>query len=91
MRLIRELERLPAERGHLDEACLRESASRLGVPLYRLEGLVSFYPHFRSEPAPPVTISVCRDMSCHLAGVGSVAEALRQQWSGGFGRSPSPT
>jgi NADH:ubiquinone oxidoreductase subunit E len=73
VRLIRELERLQAERGHLDEACLRELGSRLGVPLYRLEGLVSFYPHFRTEPAPPVTISVCRDMSCHLAGAAPVA------------------
>jgi NADH:ubiquinone oxidoreductase subunit F (NADH-binding)/NADH:ubiquinone oxidoreductase subunit E len=78
MRLIRELERLQTERGHLDEACVRELASRLGVPLYRLEGLVSFYPHFRTEPAPPVTISVCRDMSCHLAGAGHVADALRE-------------
>ncbi|MEJ2310914.1 MAG: NAD(P)H-dependent oxidoreductase subunit E [Gemmatimonadales bacterium] len=76
MRLIRELERQQAERGHLDEACLRELSSRLGVPLYRLEGLVSFYPHFRTEPAPPVTISVCRDMSCHLAGGADEADAL---------------
>ncbi|MEJ2370295.1 MAG: NADH-ubiquinone oxidoreductase-F iron-sulfur binding region domain-containing protein, partial [Gemmatimonadales bacterium] len=51
-------------------------SSRLGVPLYRLEGLVSFYPHFRTEPAPPVTISVCRDMSCHLAGGADEADAL---------------
>jgi NADH:ubiquinone oxidoreductase subunit F (NADH-binding)/NADH:ubiquinone oxidoreductase subunit E len=82
MRLIRELERLQAERGHLDEACLRELGSRLGVPLYRLEGLVSFYPHFRTEPAPPVTISICRDMSCHLAGAPLVADALKEQLTG---------
>ncbi len=82
MRLIRELERLQAERGHLDETCLRELSSRLGVPLYRLEGLVSFYPHFRTEPAPPVTISVCRDMSCHLAGPEHVAATLRKELAG---------
>ena len=82
MRLIRELEELQAERGCLDEASLRELSSRLGVPLYRLEGLVSFYPHFRTEPAPPVTISVCRDMSCHLAGPEHVADALREELAG---------
>ncbi len=82
MRLIRELERLQAERGYLDEASLGELSSRLGVPLYRLEGLVSFYPHFKTEPAPPVTISVCRDMSCHLAGAEHVADALRKELAG---------
>jgi NADH:ubiquinone oxidoreductase subunit F (NADH-binding)/NADH:ubiquinone oxidoreductase subunit E len=82
MRLIRQLEGLQAERGYLDEGSLRELSSRLGVPLYRLEGLVSFYPHFRTEPAPPVTISVCRDMSCHLAGPEHVADALRKELAG---------
>lgn len=82
MRLTRELEKLQAERGHLDEAALRELSSRLGVPLYRLEGLVSFYPHFRAEPAPAVTISVCRDMSCHLAGAEQAAAALGNELAG---------
>ena len=82
MRLIRELERLQAERGHLDPAGLRELGSRLRVPLYRLEELVSFYPHFRTEPAPPVTISVCRDMSCHLAGGSDEADALGGELAG---------
>ncbi len=79
MRLIRELERLQAELGHLDRACLSELAARLRVPLYRLEGLVSFYPHFRTEPPPAVTIAVCRDVSCHLAGAGEAAGALRRE------------
>ena len=76
MRLIRELEKLQEERGYLDPASLRELASRLRAPLYRLEGLASFYPHFRTWPVPAVTISVCRDMACHLAGGDGGADAL---------------
>ena len=82
MRLIRELEKLQEERGYLDPASLRELASRLRAPLYRLEGLASFYPHFRTWPVPAVTISVCRDMACHLAGGDGVADALEVELAG---------
>jgi formate dehydrogenase beta subunit len=44
-------------------------------PLYEIEGLVSFYPHFRTEPPPAVEVAVCRDLSCRLAhGEASVPE-----------------
>ena len=69
---------MQAEHGYLDEASLAELSARLRVPLYRLEGLVSFYPHFRTEPPAPVTISVCRDVSCYLAGAKGATEALRR-------------
>ncbi|HLF39897.1 MAG TPA: NAD(P)H-dependent oxidoreductase subunit E, partial [Acidimicrobiia bacterium] len=28
-------------------------------PLYEIEGLVSFYPHYRTEPPPAVTVAAC--------------------------------
>jgi NADH:ubiquinone oxidoreductase subunit F (NADH-binding)/NADH:ubiquinone oxidoreductase subunit E len=78
MRLIAELERLQAARGHIDAGSLQELSSRLRVPLYRLEGLVSFYPHFRTDPAPPTVVSICRDVSCHLADGATEAAAVRR-------------
>ena len=77
MELIHELERAQSERTYLNEASLRELAARLGVPLYRLQSLVSFYPHFRTEPPRRWTIDVCRDMSCFLHDQGAGAAALR--------------
>ena len=50
MSLIHELEALQAERGHLDPESLRELAARIGEPLYRLQEIISFYPHFRVDP-----------------------------------------
>ena len=73
MSLIHELEALQAERGHLSKGDLRELAVRLSVPQYRLQELVSFYPHFRTTPAAPIEVSVCRDMSCHLGGADGLA------------------
>src|SRR5262249_14300252 len=40
---------------------------------YRLQGLVSFYPHFRTLPPPRVEVNICRDAACWLAG--------GEQWS----------
>ena len=76
MSLIHELEALQAERGHLEKGDLRELARRLAVPQYRLQELVSFYPHFRTTPPAPITVSVCRDMSCHLAGAAGLTGRL---------------
>jgi NADH:ubiquinone oxidoreductase subunit F (NADH-binding)/NADH:ubiquinone oxidoreductase subunit E len=68
MKLIRQLHDLQQSYGHLTEEVLRELAARENVPLYRLQELVSFYPHFRTSPPPRVELAVCRDMSCWLAG-----------------------
>ena len=77
MSLIHELEALQAEHGHLDDASLRALSRRIGEPLYRLQEVVSFYPHFRRQPPARREIHVCRDMSCHLAGADGLADRLR--------------
>lgn len=77
MGLIHELERLQDERGYLAEDALRELSHALGTPLYRLQELVSFYPHFRASPPAPTTVAVCRDMSCHLGGCEGLADSIR--------------
>ncbi|MFW6084262.1 MAG: NAD(P)H-dependent oxidoreductase subunit E [Gemmatimonadota bacterium] len=68
MSLIHELEKLQEERGHLTEDALRELSHTTSTPLYRLQELISFYPHFRTTRPASTTVNVCRDMSCHLAG-----------------------
>jgi NADH:ubiquinone oxidoreductase subunit F (NADH-binding)/NADH:ubiquinone oxidoreductase subunit E len=37
-------------------------------PLYEIEGLISFYPHFRSDPPKAVQLAVCHDLTCWLHG-----------------------
>jgi NADH:ubiquinone oxidoreductase subunit F (NADH-binding) len=36
-------------------------------PLYEIEGLITFYPHFRTAPPEGMEVAVCRDLSCRLA------------------------
>src|SRR5499433_4157961 len=49
-------------------------------PLYEIEGLISFYPHFRTEPPKPVALHACRDLSCWLQGADERIAALRQRY-----------
>ena len=49
-------------------------------PLYEIEGLISFYPHFRTEPPKTVELRVCHDLSCWLRGAEARIAALRERY-----------
>ncbi len=68
MELLRRLEALQASHGAVDDAALERLHREAGVPLYRLEGLRSFYPVFRDVPGPRVQVQVCRDLVCRMRG-----------------------
>ncbi|HVY49904.1 MAG TPA: NAD(P)H-dependent oxidoreductase subunit E, partial [Minicystis sp.] len=76
-RILDALTALQRERGHLGDDDLARLAERLGEPLYRLEGLVSFYPHFRRTPCAGVEVAVCRDATCRLAAGGDPVARVR--------------
>src|SRR5215471_7482420 len=49
-------------------------------PLYEIEGLVSFYPHFRTEPPKKAQLRVCQDLSCWLRGADERIARLRERY-----------
>src|SRR5579875_789026 len=49
-------------------------------PLYEIEGLISFYPHFRTDPPKKVQLRVCHDLSCWLRGADEQIAALRGRY-----------
>jgi len=49
-------------------------------PLYEIEGLISFYPHFRTEPPKKTEIRVCHDLSCWLRGADARIAAIRERY-----------
>jgi NADH:ubiquinone oxidoreductase subunit F (NADH-binding)/NADH:ubiquinone oxidoreductase subunit E len=49
-------------------------------PLYEIQGLISFYPHFRTEPPKRVELRVCHDLSCWLRGADQRIAALRERY-----------
>jgi formate dehydrogenase/NADH-quinone oxidoreductase subunit F len=49
-------------------------------PLYELEGLISFYPHFRTTPPRRITLRVCHDLSCWLRGAEVGLAGIRDRY-----------
>jgi NADH:ubiquinone oxidoreductase subunit F (NADH-binding) len=65
--LIPSLHAIQRDHGWLPREELVRLSRETRRPLYEIEGLVSFYPHFRTEPPPEHEVLVCRDLSCRLA------------------------
>jgi NADH:ubiquinone oxidoreductase subunit F (NADH-binding)/NADH:ubiquinone oxidoreductase subunit E len=78
LELLRELLDLQHQHGYLEQDHLEDLARRRGVPRYRLEGLVSFYSHFRRTPPPKRHIAVCRDVVCRMHGCEDLRGQLEQ-------------
>ena len=74
--IVQRLREIQNEHGFLPDRELVKLARETNTPLYRLQEVASFFPHFRQEwnPPPFVDVKVCRDMSCHLAGAAELLQ-----------------
>jgi NADH:ubiquinone oxidoreductase subunit F (NADH-binding)/NADH:ubiquinone oxidoreductase subunit E len=66
--IVQHLNALQAQHGWLRPDDLTALGVTLGVPLHRIEGVASFYPHYRRTPPAAHRVEVCRDLSCAMAG-----------------------
>lgn len=75
--IIQHLNALQAEHGWLRHDDLVALARELGVPLHRVEGVASFYPHYRRTPPAAHRLDVCRDLACAMRGGAECLGELR--------------
>ncbi|HEY6748195.1 MAG TPA: NAD(P)H-dependent oxidoreductase subunit E [Mycobacteriales bacterium] len=78
--LIPALNAIQARLGWLPREELEELARDVRRPRYEIEGLISFYPHFRTSPPPKVALHVCHDLSCWLRSGEDRLAALRERY-----------
>ncbi len=78
--IVQELHHIQERLGYLPEGELRALAERTRTPLYRLQEVSSFFPHFRRQPPPEVEVKVCRDMACHRRGSCEMLEQLKSTY-----------
>jgi len=77
-----ELRAIQRAHGYLPEGELRTIGDRLDVPLYRLQAVASFFPHFFLKPPARAEVRVCGDMSCHRYGGNELRETLAARFQG---------
>ncbi len=80
--LIPALNAIQARLGWLPREELEKLALDAKRPRYEIEGLISFYPHFRTSPPPKVALHVCHDLSCFLQGGEERIAELRERHGG---------
>ncbi len=82
MNLLQELSELQDRHGWLSDEALRTFSETSGTPLWQLEAVTTFYPHYRRSPPPRAAVSVCRDAACHLAGGREYIATIRARLAG---------
>jgi formate dehydrogenase beta subunit len=78
--LIPALHAIQEREGWLPREELVTLSREVRRPLYEIEGLISFYPHFRTTPPERVTLRVCHDLSCWLRGADVGLEQIRARY-----------
>ncbi len=76
--VVEALRAIQEEHGWLEPAALKSYAERTSTPMYRIHGVASFFPHFRSAPPPRCEVQVCRDSACFLSGGEALAARARE-------------
>jgi formate dehydrogenase/NADH-quinone oxidoreductase subunit F len=78
--LIPSLNAIQREHGWLPREELVTLARETRRPLYEIEGLISFYPHFRTHEPPAVEVTVCRDLSCWMRDADEQIARIRERF-----------
>ncbi|WP_019936880.1 formate dehydrogenase subunit gamma [Bordetella sp. FB-8] len=65
------------ELGHIPPDAVPEIAAALNLSRAEVHGVITFYPHFRSEPGARHTLEVCRAESCQAMGAEALAGHAR--------------
>jgi len=78
--LIPGLTAIQREHGWLPREELVAFGREMRRPLYEIEGLISFYPHFRTDPPRAIKLEVCHDLTCWLRGGDERIAALRERY-----------
>lgn len=75
--IVQALREIQDHHGYLPREELERLSVRISTPLYRLQEVASFFPHFRMTPPPKYTVLVCRDMACALRGSREILKKMQ--------------
>ncbi len=65
--------------GCIPPEAVPELARGLRLSRAEVHGVITFYPHFRSHPAGPVHVEICRAESCQAMGAAALVNHARER------------
>jgi len=71
-----------AELGHIERRDVEEIADVLNLSIADVHGTVSFYKDFRTDPAPPHTVHLCRAEACQSVGAERLYADVQRRFAG---------
>jgi NADH:ubiquinone oxidoreductase subunit F (NADH-binding)/NADH:ubiquinone oxidoreductase subunit E len=80
--IFEELKAIQRQFGYLPAEQLQALSRHTKIPLYRIHGVASFYPHFYLQPPARAEVRVCADMTCHLCGGDELRAELERRFQG---------
>lgn len=77
--LISVLHRAQSLYGYIGEETQRFIADKLGIPVSKVYGVVTFYSYFTIKPKGKYVISVCTGTACFVKNAGEVLEEFKKK------------
>lgn len=76
MSLLAVLHAIQDELSYVPPAAVAPLARALNLSRAEVHGVITYYHHFRSEPAAPVTVQLCRAEACRSMGTEALAQHI---------------
>jgi formate dehydrogenase subunit gamma len=76
MSLLAVLHAIQDELGYVPPAVVAPLARAMNLSRAEVHGVITYYHHFRSTPAAPVTVQLCRAEACRSMGTEALAQHI---------------
>ncbi|MGF6568369.1 formate dehydrogenase gamma subunit [Paraburkholderia fungorum] len=74
--LLTVLHAIQDELGYVPPATVAPLARAMNLSRAEVHGVITYYHHFRTEPAAPVTVQLCRAEACRSMGTEALAQHI---------------
>jgi formate dehydrogenase subunit gamma len=76
MTLLAVLHAIQDELGYVPPATVAPLARAMNLSRAEVHGVITYYHHFRTQPAAPVTVQLCRAEACQSMGTEALAQHI---------------
>lgn len=87
--LLAVLHAIQDELGYVPPATVAPLALAMNLSRAEVHGVITYYHHFRTQPAAPVTVQLCRAEACRSMGTEALARHIESQTGCRFDVEPS--